>query len=91
MSTSEDKRTWTDEEIQMLTDIYEQKPCLWDIFHKDYQKPCLWDIFDKDYQKRDVKEKALAETSEELGRDDSDIKSKWNSIRGQYGEISDSI
>ena len=47
------KKNWVDSEIELLIDLYEQSPG-------------LWDIFDKSYQKRDVKEKRYADISEEL-------------------------
>ena len=65
-------KKWTDEEIEKLIDLYEENPC-------------LWDIFDKSYQKRDVKERATAYIAEDLNRDVTDIKAKWNAIRGQFG------
>ena len=40
-----EKKRWSDDEIEMLIDFYESRPC-------------LWDIFSKDYCKRDVKEKS---------------------------------
>ena len=49
------------------------------------ENPCLWDIFDNSYQKRDVKERALAAIANELDVQITDIKSKWNAIRGQFG------
>ena len=65
-------KKWTDEEIEKLIDLYEENPC-------------LWDIFDKSYQKRDVKERATASIAEDLNREVTDIKAKWNAIRGQFG------
>ena len=47
--------------------------------------PCPWDIFDNSYQKRNVKERALAAIANELDVQITDIKSKWNAIRGQFG------
>ena len=41
------KKTWSDDEIEILIDLYESRPCLWDIFSKDYckhdmkEKSCL--------------------------------------------------
>ena len=43
------------------------------------------EIFDNSYQKRDVKERALAAIDNELHVQITDIKSKWNAIRGQFG------
>ena len=30
------KRNWKDEKIEMLITLYEERPCLWDVSHKDY-------------------------------------------------------
>ena len=65
-------KKWQDGEMEKLIDLYEENPC-------------LWDIFDNSYQKRDVKERALAAIANELDVQITDIKSKWNAIRGQFG------
>ena len=31
------ERNWKDEEIEMLITLYEERPCLWDVGHKDYK------------------------------------------------------
>ena len=49
-----DKHKWTDDEVKYLIDLYESKPC-------------LWDIFSKDYAKRDIREKAFNDISDEPG------------------------
>ena len=49
------------------------------------ENPCLWDILDISYQKRDVKERALAAIANELDVQITEIKSKRNVIRGQFG------
>ena len=49
------------------------------------ENPCLWDIFDNSYQKRDVKERALAAIAKKLDIQNTDIKLKWTAIRGQFG------
>ena len=41
-------KDWMDEEISLLIDMLEEKPC-------------LWDVFGKEYTKRDVKEIAYTE------------------------------
>ena len=46
---------WMDEEMSLLIDMSEEKPC-------------LWDVFDKEYTKRDVKEIAYAEIRIHLSR-----------------------
>ena len=35
---SKGEKDWTDEEISLLTDMSKGKPCLWDVFDKDYTK-----------------------------------------------------
>ena len=65
-------KNWQDGDIEKLIDLYEENPC-------------LWDIFDNSYQKRDVKERALAAIANELHVQITDIKSKWNAIQGQFG------
>ena len=30
------ERNWKDNEIEMLITLYEERPCLWDVGHKDY-------------------------------------------------------
>ena len=63
---------WQDGGIEKLIDLYEENPC-------------LWDIFDNSYQKRDVKERASAAISKKLDIQNIDIKLKWTAIRGQFG------
>ena len=46
------KFRWEDEDIESLIYLYEARPC-------------LWDITDPTYSKRDVREKALSEITEE--------------------------
>ena len=65
------KYKWTDEEVEKLIDLYEERPC-------------LWDISDRAYSKR-PEEKALSEIKEELEIDRSIIQAKWKSLRAQYG------
>ena len=33
---SEGGKNWTDEEISLMIDMLEEKPCLWDVFDKWY-------------------------------------------------------
>ena len=66
------KFCWEDEDIERLIDVYEARHC-------------LWDIADPTYSKRDVREKALSEIKEELGKETNTIKSKWNALRAQHG------
>ena len=72
MVAKRSNKKWQDGEIEKLIDLYEENPC-------------LWDIFDNSYQKRDVKERALAAIDNELHVQITDIKSKWNAIQGQFG------
>ena len=41
-------RRWTDEETDILIDMFEESACLWDIFSKDYH---MKDKRDKAYEK----------------------------------------
>ena len=33
-----EKKKWSDDEIEIFIDLYESRPCLWDIFSIDYCK-----------------------------------------------------
>ena len=66
------KIRWDDEMVDKLIDLYETRPC-------------LWDIADPTYSKRNVKEKALSEIKEQLGMEITAIKAKWNSLGAQHG------
>ena len=72
MAAKRSDKKWQDGETETLIDLYEENPCLWNIFHNRYQK-------------RDVKERAMAAIANELDVQITDIKSKWNAIRGQFG------
>ena len=65
-------KDWTDEEISLLIDMLEEKPC-------------LWDVFDKEYTKRDVKETAYTEIVSSLDTNIESIKAKINGLRAQLG------
>ena len=65
-------KDWTDEEISLLIDMLEEKPC-------------LWDVFDKEYTKRDVKEIAYTEIASSLDTNIESIKAKINGLRAQLG------
>ena len=67
-SVKMERRKWSDDEVGCLIDLYESKSCLWDIFNKDYSK-------------RDIKEKALNEISEEVNLSVDEVKQKWLSHR----------
>ena len=49
-------RRWTDEETDILIDMFEESAC-------------LWDIFSKDYRMKDKRDKAYEKIQEELGQD----------------------
>ena len=66
-------KDWTDEEISLLIDMLEEKPC-------------LWDVFDKQYTKRDVKEIAYTEIASSLDTNIESIKGKINGLRAQLGK-----
>ena len=72
MAEKRSNKKWQDGKIEKLIDLYAENHC-------------LWDIFDKSYYKRDVKERALAAVANKLDVQITDIKSKWNAIRGQSG------
>ena len=66
------KYKWNDQTVEKLIDLYEERPC-------------LWDISDRSYSIRDVKEKALSEIKDELDIELKIIQAKWKSLRAQYG------
>jgi len=69
------ERNWKDEEIEMLITLYEERPCLWDLGHKDYMN-------------RDGKEVAYSQidllTSDKYDISREDYKNKWKIIRSQF-------
>ena len=65
-------KDWMDEEISLLIDMLEEKPC-------------LWDVFDKEYTKRDVKEIAYTKIASSLDTNIEFIKAKINGLRAQLG------
>ena len=65
-------KDWTDEEISLVTDMLEEKPC-------------LCDVFDKEYTKRDFKEIAYTEIAISLDTNIESIKAKINGLRAQLG------
>ena len=71
-SGSQKKIRWDEEMVDKLIDLYEVRPC-------------LWDIADPTYSKRNVKEKALSEIKEQLGMEITPMKAKWNSFRAHNG------
>ena len=71
-TTKAKKFNWDEDDVEKLIDLYEARPC-------------LWDIADPTYSKKDIKEKALSEIKDEMGIELNLIKSKWNSLRAQHG------
>ena len=69
---SKGEKDWTDEQISLLIDVLEEKPC-------------LWDVFDKEYTKRYVKEIAYMEIESSLNSNIESIKAKINGLRAQLG------
>ena len=64
-------KLWTEEETIELIEQLESRPCLWDVYHATYSK-------------RDVKELAYAELSDQFELPIAEIKSKVNSLRTQF-------
>ena len=67
------KTDWTDDEISLLTDMLEAKPCLWDVYRTDYTK-------------RGIKEIAYTETATSLDKNVPSIKTKINCLRAKLGQ-----
>ena len=66
-------KEWNDDELTLLIDMLESKPCLWDIYHPDYLK-------------RDMKEIGYSEIATALNMTNSSGKMKINSLRAQLGQ-----
>ena len=65
-------KEWNDDELTLLIDMLESKPCLWDIYHPDYLK-------------RDMKEIGYSEISTALNTTNASVKTKINGLRAQLG------
>ena len=63
-------RRWTDEETDILIDMFEESAC-------------LWDIFSKDYHMKDKRDKAYEKIQEELDIPITEIKNKIIGLRSQ--------
>ena len=63
-------RRWTDEETDILIDMFEESAC-------------LWDIFSKDYHLKDKRDKAYEKIQEELDIPITEIKNKIIGLRSQ--------
>ena len=68
----EEKKSWSDEEVGDLIDLFESKPC-------------LWNIHDPSYAKRDEKELAYSFIAEQFETTIQTIKAKLNGLRTQFG------
>ena len=56
-------KEWNDDELTLLIDMLESKPCLWDIYHPDYLK-------------RDMKEIGYSEIATALNTTNASVKTK---------------
>ena len=65
-------KDWTDEEITLLIEMLEERPC-------------LWDVFDKEYSKRDVRDVAYTDIASALDVTIESLKAKVNGLRAQFG------
>ena len=66
-------KEWNDDELTLLIDMLESKPCLWDIYHPDYLK-------------RDMKEIGYSEIATALNTTNASVKTKINGLRAQLGQ-----
>ena len=65
-------KEWKDNELTLLIDMLESKPCLWDIYHPDNLK-------------RDMKEIGYSEIATALNTTNASLKMKRNGLRAQLG------
>ncbi|EDO33387.1 predicted protein [Nematostella vectensis] len=65
-------RRWLSHEVEQLIDLFEERPCLWDVSNKEY------------YQKGN-RQRAEEEIAEQMGITLNDVKSKIKSLRSQLG------
>ena len=68
---AEEKKSWSDEEVGDLIDLFESKPC-------------LWNIHDPSYAKCDQKELAYSSIAEQSETTIQAIKAKLNGLRTQF-------
>ena len=71
-SQSGEKVEWTDDEVQDLIELVEEKPC-------------LWDIFSNEYTKKEVKERVYVELAEHIDSSSAIVKAKIIGLRAQLG------
>ena len=69
---AEEKKSWSDEEVGDLIDLFESKPCLWNIHNPSYAK-------------RDKKELGYSSIAEQFETTIQAIKAKLNGLRTQFG------
>ena len=65
-------RRWSDAEVDRLIELLEERPCLWDVFCKEYHV-------------REKRERAYEEIENELEIELNDIKTKIVGLRSQLG------
>ena len=65
-------KEWNDDELTLLIDMIESKPCLWNIYHPDYLKG-------------DMKEIGYSEIATTLNTTNASVKTKINGLRAQLG------
>ena len=63
-------KKWTNEETCMLIDLFEERPC-------------LWDVFDKNYHMRDKRDMAFKEIEAKIDFSVAEIKAKISKLRSQ--------
>ena len=66
------KNKETDDEVQDLIELHEERPC-------------LWDIFSNEYTKREEKERTYAELAEHFDFSSAIVNAKTNTLRVQLG------
>ena len=66
------KSVWTDQDVQKMIDLVEERYVLWDTTHKEYHD-------------RRKKSEALEEIADQLGINQNAVLSKWRNLRGQFG------
>ena len=64
-------RRWCDADVDRLIELLEERPCLWDVFCKEYHV-------------REKRERAYEEIENELEIDLNDIKTKIVGLRSQH-------
>ena len=61
-------KDWSDDNVSLLLDMFEESPCLWDVFNTDYSM-------------RDLKEFAYSNIATSLDTTIAAVKAKINSLR----------